>query len=79
MKFPKVVTVLYGQCRRIGQCGKSVSAPFAGAEKPMTHLSWDESAPCVLAWRWFVTRLGAVKPGHASQARLPNKAMENTG
>jgi hypothetical protein len=31
----------------------------------MTHLAWDESGACVLAWLRFVTRFADVKPGHA--------------
>jgi hypothetical protein len=38
---------------------------FAAAGRPMTHLAWDESGACVLAWLRLVTRFADVKPGHA--------------
>src|SRR5882757_11294197 len=70
--FP-ITRILYGEARRIGQCGYSVSSPSRrwGA---MNYLSGDESTHRVLEWS-YVRRRG---PDTRAETRPQDTAMENT-
>ena len=70
MEFPRIMPVLYGEYRRIGQCGESVSDLRARRAARMTYLSWDEIEPCVLTLRCL--HFAGPDPGRDGKRQQPH-------